>query len=305
MLVSNPTLAQEDNVAVGIGWMLVTTFFFVSLDTLAKHLLESYPLVEVVWARFLFHLLFVSAVMGRRFGGIVRSARLSLQLTRSTLLFTTTLLFFAGVHLVPLAEASSIMFLTPILVTALSVPILGEAVGPRRWASVALGFCGALIIVRPASGFMELGALLLLAAAATNACYQILTRQLRAIDPPLTTLFYSALPGAVVFGLAVPFVWVPPSLTDWGLFMAMGIGGGLGHLCLIRAFRAAPAAVVAPFSYVSLLWAVGYGFLVFGDLPDLWTLVGAAVIAASGLYILHREQVRKRAPQPAAEATKP
>ena len=300
MLVSRPVKAVEDNVAAGIGWMLVTTFFFVSLDSLAKVMLQSYPLVEVVWARFLFHLLFVSAVMGRRFGSMVRSGKLSLQLVRSVLLFTTTLLFFAGVHLVPLAEASAIMFLTPILVTALSVPLLREAVGPRRWAGVAIGFCGALIIVRPASGFMELGALILLVAATTNASYQIITRQLRAIDSPLTTLFYSALPGAVVFSLAVPFFWVTPRLLDWGLFLAMGICGGLGHLCLIKAFRAAPAAVVAPVSYVSLIWAIGYGFVIFGDLPDLWTLVGAGIIAASGLYILHREQVRKRAPAPTA-----
>lgn len=299
IVVSRPTLPEADNVGAGIAWMLATMVFFVGIDATAKHLLVTYPLVQVMWGRFFFHLLVVVALTGPRFITRLGTRVPALQAARSLLLLTTTGLFFAGLRTVQLAEASAIMFLAPIIMTVLSVPILGEMVGVRRWTGVAVGFAGAMIIVRPGGGFMEVGAALLLTAAVSNAAYQLITRKIRGVDHPMTTLFYTALAGTVVLSAAAPFAWVTPTWTDWGLMALTGVCGGLGHLCLIRAFQSAPAAAVAPFSYTGLVWATIFGFTMFGDLPDRWTAVGATVIAASGLYIFYREQsLARRRPVP-------
>ncbi len=305
LLVSRPVRTQEDDVRAGIAWMLVTSLFFVSLDATAKILVARYPVVEIVWGRFVFHLLFALLLLGRRLPSLVRSNALVLQLVRSVFLMATTALFFIGVRLLPLADASAIMFTSPILVTLLAIPFLGEKVGPRRWAAVGVGFLGALIVVRPGLGVMGVGALVLLGCAFCNACYQLITRRLRGTDDPLTTLLYTAVAGTVGTSLALPAVWVPLEGTDWLLLVMLGAFGCFGHFTLIKAFQSAPAAVVAPFSYANLIWATILGYLIFSDLPDLWTLLGAAIIAAGGLYILHREQVRKKEAEAAARADQP
>ena len=293
LLVSRPAATEGDDVRAGILWMLVTTLFFVSLDATAKFLIARYPVAEVVWARFVFHLLFVALMLAPRLGVHAVSANPGMQLLRSALLLATTVLFFAGLGNLPLADASAIMFTSPILLTVLAIPLLGEHVGPRRWAAVAVGFLGALIVVRPGTGVMGAGAALLLGAALCNALYQLITRRLRAVDTPLTTLLYTAIAGSVLVSLALPAVWVAPQPEHWPLFALLGVFGGAGHFTLIKAFQRAPAAVVAPFSYASLIWATGFGWLLFGDLPDRWTVLGAAVIAGGGLYILHRERVKR------------
>lgn len=294
MVVSRPAVVEEENVRAGIIWMLATTFFFVVIDTQAKYLLERYSLVQVLWARFFFHFVLVLPLVLHRISGLPRSKALGLQALRSTLMLITTLLFFLGIQRVPLATASTIMFLSPILVTLLAIPLLGEKVGIRRLTSVAVGFLGALIVIRPGSGFMEIAAGFLLACALCNALYQITTRKLRHIDPPLITLLYTAAGGALVFTLAVPFFWKTPELWDAALMLGIGAAGGAGHLCLIRAFQSAPAAAIVPFAYSNLIWATLFGYLVFGNLPDHWTFIGAAVIAGSGLYIFWREQLAKK-----------
>lgn len=293
LLVSRPVRTQDDNVKAGVAWMLLTTLFFLSLDAVAKHLVSSYPVIQVVWGRFLFHLILAAMILGPRFGFFVRSANLPLQIVRSILLLATTVLFFFGVRLLPLAEASAIMFTSPILLSILAIPFLGEKVGPYRWAAIFVAFLGALVVVRPGTGVMGVGALFLLGCSFCNAFYQLITRKLRGTDEARTTLLYTALAGTVGASLAVPLVWTPIAVGDWPLFAALGVFGCLGHFTLIKAFQSAPATVVAPFSYASIIWAILYGFLFFGDLPDFWTLVGASIIAAGGLYILHREKIRK------------
>jgi drug/metabolite transporter (DMT)-like permease len=184
------------------------------------------------------------------------------------------------------------MFLTPILVTALSVPLLKEHVGLRRWIGVGIGFLGALVVVRPWQGGTEMflwGAILLLVAALLNANYQIITRKVRLYDEPMTSLFYTAMAGAVATTLIVPWYWQAPAPTDWLLLVSTGLAGGVGHLCLIQALRFAPASVVAPFSYSSLIWAALFGWLFFAEWPDAGTWLGAALIIGGGLYIFHRE----------------
>jgi len=274
--------------------MLGATLLFVGLDALAKYLSQSYPVAQIVWARYAALVVLLAFYVGRRLPTVLRTQRLGLQVWRSVALMATTGLFFSALSFIPLADATAIMFVAPILVTALSMPLLGERVGPRRWASIVVGFGGALIIIRPGTTAMDPAALHALAAATCYALYQIATRRLSRSDPPITTLFYSALVGAGLASLIVPFDWVAPrSLGDGLALAALGLLGGLGHFLLIKAFDAAPAATVSGFGYFTLVWATLLGFAAFGDLPDLWTVVGALVIAGSGLYILHRERVRK------------
>ncbi|MCB2102229.1 MAG: DMT family transporter [Rhodobacterales bacterium] len=284
-----PSTGQRNEPGRGIAWILLTMLLFVSMDTLAKHLAATYPVAQVVWARYTFHFLLLAAILHRRLPDVARTKRLGFQAGRALLLAGTTALFFTGLRYVPLASASAMMFIAPLMVTGLSVPLLGERVGPRRWAAVAVGFVGAMIIIRPGTAAMDLAMLLPLGAAFLYAFYQIATRELSRTDAPMTTLVYTALVGGLVSSLVVPFSWQAPTAGDWGLMVLMGLFGGTSQFALIKAFQSAPASVVTPFSYSSLIWATTLGFLVFGDLPDGWTVVGALVIAASGLYVFARE----------------
>ena len=285
---------STENRTAGILWMLATMFCFIALDSIMKHLLETYSLVQVTWGRFFFASLVAAIACGRRIGSLMVSRSPKLQLSRSVILMATTGLFNAGIRTTPLATATTIMFLSPILITILSIPVLGEKVGLRRWIGVIIGFAGAVTVVRPwgeGLGGISLGLALLLAAALCNANYQLITRKVRN-DDPLTSLLYTAAVGAVVTSCIVPWFWSWPSGFDWLLFIGSGAMGGLGHLCLIRSFQRAPASVVAPFSYSSLIWATLFGFVIWSDWPDLWTWAGAALIIGSGLYIFHSERVQ-------------
>ena len=288
--VSRPATLEEDNVPRGIVLMLTTTLFFVMIDTCAKQLSQTLPVTDVVWARFFFHLLVVLALLRGRTARFAHTRRPVLQIFRSAMLLTTTFLFFIGIRQIELAMASSIMFLSPILITALSVPLLGERIGIRRVFGVLAGLTGALIIVRPGLGAVPMAALYFVAAACTNALYQLTTRMLREADDAYTTLLYTALVGTVLASLAVPAEWVQPTNVEWGLMVVMGTCGAFGHFTLIRAFQSAPPSALMPFAYSGLIWATVFGYLVFATLPDGYTILGAVIIAASGFYIFHREQ---------------
>ena len=270
--------------------MLVTTFFFVCVHATGKYLVASHPVVQVVWGRYVFHLIFAALILGPRLMRVARTANLRLQLLRSLFMLGASGFYFAGVRSLPLAEANAIAFTTPILVVLLAQPVLGERVGLRRWLGVGFGFLGALIVIRPGSGVMDLAAAFLLASALCNACYHIATRQLGARDDPLTTLFYTALVGTLGASAALPLVWQPLDAEGWFLLATIGAFACAGHFAIIKAYQAAPAPVVAPFNYAILIWTVVFGYLVFGDLPGPWTVLGAAIIVMSGLYILRRER---------------
>ena len=239
-------------------------------------------------------MLLLVIVLAPRIRIVAQSGNLKLQLTRSVLMLLTTSLFFAGLMFVPLAEASAMMLISPLVVTALAMPILKELVGPRRWAGVVVGMLGAMIIIRPGSEFISLGILLPAAAACSFAIYQVSTRYLSEADPILTTLFFTALVGAVITSMVAPFYWTPPSSKAWMLLITAGVCGGIGHFALIKALTLSPASVIAPYSYLNLIWATIYGFVLFAELPDIWTIGGAAIITGSGLYVYHRERVRKQ-----------
>jgi drug/metabolite transporter (DMT)-like permease len=290
---------QTENRTMGILWMLATMFCFLALDAVMKLALEHYPLVQVTWGRFFFASLAAVAVCGRRLPVLARSKVPAVQILRSLLLMITTALFNAGIMQAPLATATTIMYLTPILVTLLSIFLLREEVGVRRWIGILVGFVGALVVVQPwslgslgSAGFGSLvqsGTMFFLLAAISNACYQIATRWVRG-DDPLTSLLFTAAMGAIISSAVLPYYWVWPDLWGWTLLIVSGAAGALGHLCIIRAFQSAPASVVAPYSYSSLLWAVIFGFLIWGDWPTANVWVGAALMVAAGLYIFIRER---------------
>ena len=297
MSAAGEAVTPQENSAVGILWMLATMFCFISLDAMMKELLLTYSLVQVTWGRFFFATIVAAVAAGPALPSIVKSQAPMLQLSRSLLLALTTGIFNAGVRLIPLATATTIMFLSPILVTALSVILLKEHVGLRRWIGVGIGFLGAMIVVRPWESDTDmffLGAILLLLAALLNANYQIITRKVRLYDVPMTSLFYTAMVGAVATSVIVPWYWEWPKAGDWLLLIGTGFAGGIGHLCLIQAFRHAPASVVAPFSYSSLIWATLFGWLFFSEWPAPSTWLGATLIIGSGLYIFHRESQHRR-----------
>lgn len=286
--------AADGHTGQGVLWMIVAMACFVSMDSIAKELVKTHSVVQVVWGRYFFQVAVLAVILFPRLRRLLVTPNLGLQLVRSLLLLVTTGLYFTGLKYVPIAEASAIMMLAPLVVTALSVPLLKERVGPRRWAGVVIGFAGAMIIIRPGGEAMQLAALLPLIAAATHGVYQVSTRFLSHSESVLTTLCYSALLGALIMSTAVPFYWTPLPPLGWGMLLCAGMFGTLGHFALIKAFTLAPAATVAPFTYSNLIWAAASGVLFFGEWPDVWTFVGAAVIAGSGIYIYHREKVVKR-----------
>lgn len=276
--------------AKGILWMILATFLFVSLDAVAKHLVQNYAVVQVVWARYSFHLLFLLLFLRGRLANVLVTRRLGLQCVRSMLLFFTTAFFFWGLCYVSLAKATSIMLVTPIIVTTLSVPLLRERVGAHGWLGVLAGFMGAMIIMRPSGDMASLSATLPLGAALMYALYQISTRLLSQSDAPMTTLVYTSLFGTIAGTVAVPFVWQQVDVQGWLLMGLTGLLGGLGHFSLIKAFQSSKASVISPFSYTNLLWSITYSIALFGEYPAAQTMIGATIILCSGLYIFKRER---------------
>jgi drug/metabolite transporter (DMT)-like permease len=217
-----------------------------------------------------------------------------LQLGRSFLLVGSTMFNFWAYRYLQLDEALAIMFSTPFLVAALAGPVLGEWIGWRRWAAICMGFAGVLVVVRPGIGGFQWAALLSLASAVCYALYSIATRVLSRSDSNETTLFYSNMVGAVVMLPVLPFVWTPPGgVVPAALMVVMGVFASLGHYLLIAGHRLAPVSVLSPFIYTQIVWAVTLGYLVFGDVPNAWTLAGAAIVIASGLYLFQRERRRR------------
>jgi drug/metabolite transporter (DMT)-like permease len=279
----------------GILLMCLGVSMFPFMNAAVKLLTAHYPVMQIVWARFTGHLLFMLAVFlprdGRR---LFATRRPDIQLGRSLLMLVSNLVFVMAIGRVPLATASTIGFTSPLLVTALSVPLLAEHVGWRRWSAVIVGFAGALLVIRPGSGFVSPAVLLLLVSAGCYALYQIATRWIAAFDGAATGIVFSALLGSLAMSLVLPFVFVPPrNLFDFTLFVSLGLIGGGGHYLLIRAFQYAPAAVLAPLGYVELVGTTILGYLIFANFPDRWTWIGAGIIIASGLYIAFRERRRR------------
>jgi drug/metabolite transporter (DMT)-like permease len=272
----------------GILWMLVATCLFVCQDSTSRILLRSYPATEIAFARYLVHMVLVTLVLAWRDPRLMISRRPILQILRSGFLLGATLFAMFALKVMPLVDFSAIVWVAPVLVAALSVFMLNEKVSPGVWTSVVAGLIGVWVIVgRPGMDF-SFSMLFPFLAALANALYQITTRLLHGADSSLTTLFYTALAGVLFCGGFLPFVAVVPNFAGGSLMFFLGLLGVASHFCLIRAFAAAPANIVAPFGYTALLWAILFSLLIFGEIPSLRTLFGAALIVGAGLFIFLR-----------------
>lgn len=283
-----PDGAQSPGPALGIALLCAAVLCFTLMDATAKHLTQTYPPVQVIWARFAVNLVIVLALWRGRVPVLLRSRRPALQLLRALTQLASVGLFFTALQFIGLAEATAIMDVNPVLITLGAALFLGERIGPRRAFGIAAALAGALIIIRPGLGVFQPAALLPMIGAATYAAGALLTRVLRA-DGVATSVLWSALTGSVLTSLAVPFVWQPVAASDLWAFVLVGLFGTVSQALLIRAFALAEAALLAPFGYAGLVWAGLWGWLFFGQIPDRWTICGAAIIVAAGLYVWSRE----------------
>jgi drug/metabolite transporter (DMT)-like permease len=296
-MIPSPTPPPDARRArlTGIALMCGAVGCFSFLDADAKYLGRHMDVLEVVWARYTFAFIFALAWSNPiRRPGMLSSARPVLQIARSALLLGSTWLNFFAIKYLQLDQALTIIFATPFLVAALAGPVLGEWVGPRRWAAIGVGFLGVLVVTRPGFSAIHPAALLTACGTLCYALYSLATRILARTDSNETTLFYSNLVGVVVMTPIVGFVWTTPDSVLIALLMLVaGALASLGHFLLIAAHRLAPASLLSPFIYSQLAWTVALGFFVFGDVPNRWTMAGAGIVIASGLYLLHRERVRR------------
>jgi drug/metabolite transporter (DMT)-like permease len=286
--------ARADHPFKGIALILASTVFLGASDVTAKYLSATLPSVEIAWIRFLTFALIMSPAMFR--GSplfALRTERLGLQLMRGAALVGSSLFFISGLRYLPIAEASATGFVAPLFVTALSIVFLSEKVGVRRWLATAVGLLGVLIILRPGTSAFHVAAFFPLVSAVAWACTLIMTRMMSGREHVLTTMTYSSIAGLCILSALVPFVWVTPSWHDIAFGVFIGVASTAGQWIVVLAFRYADASVLAPFSYTQLLWVSILGFMVFGEVPDIWTVTGAIFIVGSGLYTAHRERVRR------------
>ena len=259
------------------------------MDGLGKFLAADFPLPQLIWARSAFAIPIILATTAP--GGwltLLRCERPLLQAARGVLPLLASLTVLVGLRFLALADATAITFAAPLFVVALSAPILRERVGTTAWIGVGLGFLGVLLVARPGASSIAWAALLPLATAFLFGLYQVLTRLASRSDPPATTLAWTIVTGFVLTTPLLPWGWTNGSLTSWLLLILSGLLFGAGQLLLIRAFAAAPAAILTPFTYTQIVAAVLFGMLVLGEMPDPWTLAGTALIILAGLYVLKR-----------------
>jgi drug/metabolite transporter (DMT)-like permease len=309
LTIDSPTLpdtskhsapARADHPLRGIGLIVTSTIFLACSDALAKYLSLTLPSIEIAWIRFSVFLIILIPMMAKTSPGVFRSTRPALQILRGLGLVSSSLFFISGLRFLHIAEASATAFIAPVFVTALSIVLLGEKVGIRRWAATLVGLIGVLIVVRPGSSAFHPAVIFPIASALGWAATLTITRMISGKDRAITTMVYSAITGLCVLTALVHFVWVTPSWRDIFLGVCIGIASTTGQWIVVLAFRYADASVLAPFSYTQLVWVTLLGFFIFGEIPDIWTIVGAAVIIGSGLYTAHRERLRRaQAPVPA------
>ncbi|MGO1081308.1 DMT family transporter [Inquilinus sp. CA228] len=298
----------KQSAAQGIALYTGGIFLLCIMDAMIKWLSADYPIAQIVFFRASIGLI-PTLVMLYRPPGLkaLRTRRVGVHLMRGLVGVVGTFGFFWAFAVMPLADAYAIGFAAPMFITAMSVPILGERVGLKRWLAVLVGFAGVMIMIRPGgegSSFGSGGAIALLATAA-YALSMVLMRLYSRTETNASMIFYATIVIVAVAGVQMPFVWVTPTWKDAGLLAVLGLLGGIGAIMMAQAYRVATPSIVVPFEYTGMIWGVGLGFMLWGDVPDLWIWVGSAVVVASGLYILHRE-TRTRSPvSPPAGATDP
>ena len=287
---------RDQSIGRGIACIIAAIFLLSICDAMAKWLGHAgYQAFQIVFFRYLFGLLPVAVFVWRSGPGSLRSRRPIAHALRACLMFGALASFFAGLRVLPLAEAVAVTFTAPLFVTALSGPLLREPVGPRRWAAVLVGFVGALVVLRPGTEAFRPESLLALCAALCFALAMIMTRWMARSETNVAVLAYSTLGAGIACLPFLSFVWRPVEAAHLWIFLALGILGGIGANFMISAYRQAPAAVIAPFDYTALIWTALLGWFLFQDKPDALVWLGAAIIVASGLYIMQRESAMRRA----------
>jgi drug/metabolite transporter (DMT)-like permease len=298
----NATRRHADHPLRGIALVIGSTVFLACSDAMAKYLARSLPPIEISWIRFLvFLLILLPVALSSQPATVLRSARPGLQALRGLALVASTIFFISGLQMLPIAAASATSFVAPLFVTALSIMFLREKVGIRRWLATLAGLIGVLIVVRPGTAAFNIASVLPIISALTWAATLVMTRMIAGADRAITTMAFSALVGFCVLSAMVPVVWVTPSWPQILLGICIGVASTTGQWMVVMAFRFADASVLAPFSYSQLVWVTVLGFLVFTEVPDLWTFIGAAIIIGSGIYTAHREHSRRQQPPIPAE----
>ncbi len=291
---SHPAQTETATPGVAIALIVGSCFAFSLLDAAAKWLVLAGMFAPfVAWCRFAVHAAIAFALF-RPWANPAAFAVKSLpkQLARSCFLFGSTIFNFFALQTLQLAETVAIFFAAPMIITALAGPLLGEWAGWRRWLAIAGGFIGVLVVTRPGFGAFGPGHVYVICATLSYCGYAIMTRTMTATETPSSLIFYSALLPAVLLSPAAIFYGrMPSGAHEWAPMLAMGVFGGIGHWFIIKAYGLATATALAPYSYAQMIGMAGLGWLVFAQLPDRWTVIGAAIIVASGLYILHRERV--------------
>ena len=270
--------------------MIGAMFVFTLMDAVAKVLTQEIGVWPTLWIRYLGQAVLVFLIVLPRFRKIVKTSYPLLQLARSVFLMCATMCFFWGISNIGLAEATAIMDISPVLITLGAVLFLGERIGIRRVIGIIGALIGAMIVIRPGSDVFSVYALFPLGAAICYSGYNIITRFVGAREDPWTSLFYTALFGAMVFSTIVPFHWQPLSTFTITLMAVLSVMATLAQWLLIKALSLGEASLLAPIGYIALIFATLWGFLLFGDLPDQWTVIGALVIVASGIYVWSRER---------------
>ena len=280
---------------LGIFYMCVACALFPVMNGMVKFLTATYPFQEVVWVRLAAHLVLMSVVfLPQRGLGLLRTQAPMQQVVCSLGLLGATFFFFSAARYVGVTDAIAISFLSPLAVTFLAWPLLGERITFGRLASVVIGFAGVLIVIRPGSSVFQWASLMIVASAVSYAVYQIIVRRVAAVDSPATTAFYSALGCTIVASLFVPFAWkTPDNWRDVAMMLSLGFFGGFGHYCVARAFSYAPANLIAPLNYTQMIGSVVVGYLMFAEIPDFYTWLGSAVIIAAGLLVGWQGRARK------------
>lgn len=263
------------------------------VDGIAKYLSPTISGVQITWGYVgasLIILLAVNVARGESLPSLARTRRPWLQIARGACLVCSLSALFVSLRYLPLATATTVAFTAPLIIVALSGPILGERIGLARWVAVAVGMLGGVLVVRPGTDFFNWATLLTLVGATFFALFNIATRALGRDDRPLTTVLYTFVVSLALTSLAMPFVWVTPTSVQWTLYAASGLLGFVAHFSIARALGLADASVLAPLHYVRLVWAIAIGVVVFGNVPDAWTLAGGALIVGAGLYVVASRQ---------------
>lgn len=276
-----------------ILYMISAIFLFTLMDASVKSLAPRVGVLPTLWARYAGQMVLVLILVAPKLKTVVRTKYPAIQFLRSLLLMGATAFFFTGISLIALTDAAALMSINPVLITLGAWAFLREPLGPRRIIGIIIALCGALIIIRPGSTVFSVSALLPLAAAVCYSGYSLLTRKVGSDESVWTSLFYTGLVGTILLSLVVPFAWQTPDSTAILLMIALVVCGTLGQMALIRAFSLGEATMLAPYSYVGLIFAAVWSVAFFAEYPDNWTVVGALVIAAAGLYVWHRETFRR------------